>query len=233
MIQNKRDLGGIRTHDGRVIRKGMLIRSAQLFQANEEDLDGISTIIDLRTPGERKEAPDQTHGRAYLPLPLFDDVTAGISHESGAEDQGIPDMAVLYGKLMRECADSFRKVLTAVMTHNFSTGAILWHCTEGKDRCGMTTALILEALGAERKDIMEDYLKTNLVNLPKAIRIRERLIPTHGEAFAGRVFQAYIADERYLRSAWEAMGNDYIRNILGIDENSIQAFQKAVLANPS
>ena len=31
-----------------------------------------------------------------------------------------------------------------IMNHDFSSGAILWHCTEGKDRCGLVTALVLE-----------------------------------------------------------------------------------------
>ena len=36
MIQNMRDLGGLRAADGRTIRPNMLIRSAQLSQAGEE-----------------------------------------------------------------------------------------------------------------------------------------------------------------------------------------------------
>ena len=131
MIQNMRDLGGIRTKDGKIVRKGMLIRSAQLNQAEAEDLDGISAVIDLRTPEERNESPDQTYGREYLPLPIFEERTFGISHEQGADTQGIPDMAVLYGILMKQCAGSFGKVLRTIMEHDFSKGAVLWHCSEG------------------------------------------------------------------------------------------------------
>ena len=230
MIQNKRDLGGIQTADGQIIKPGLLVRSAHLFQAEEHDLERISTIIDLRTPGERKEAPDQTCGREYLTLPVFDDVTAGISHETGARDQGIPDMAYLYGRLMRECTDSFRTILLTIMQHDYSTGGVLWHCTEGKDRCGMTTALILESLGVPRDTILEDYLKTNLVNMPKAISIHDRLIVTHGKEYADSVYQAYIADERYIRSAWDAMGEEYIREVLQIPEETVKRFEKNVLA---
>ena len=97
MIQNMRDLGGTKTRDGHVIRRGMLIRSAHLFRAEERDLAGISAVIDLRTPGERKEAPDQTCGRTYLPMPIFEDMQAGISHESATETQLLPDMAAMYG----------------------------------------------------------------------------------------------------------------------------------------
>ncbi len=216
MILNLRELGGTPTTDGRRIRPGMLIRSAHLFRAEDADLRGISTVIDLRTPAERLEAPDRTHGREYLPIPIFDDIKAGVSHEEGAETQGFPDMAMLYGRIVVECADAFAKVLRAILRHDFAGGAILWHCTEGKDRCGLTAALVLEALGVDREIVLADYLKTNEVNLPKAIAIREREAAARGEAYAETVFRAYIADERYLRAAWEAMADRYLTDRLGI-----------------
>ena len=229
MIQNKRDLGGMETSDGRRIKPGCLIRSAHLFQARESDLKGVSTIIDLRTPGERKQAEDQTWQREYLPIPVFDDVQAGISHEQGTGEQLLPDMAILYARVINECTDSFRNIVTTIMKHDFRSGAILWHCTEGKDRCGITTALILEALGVNQETIMEDYLKTNLVNMPKAISFYEQLIVTHGEKFAESVYKSYIADERYLKAAWDAMGESYISERLGIEEDTINRFRTAVL----
>ena len=58
MIRNMRDLGGLRTADGRKIKPQMLIRSAHLAQAEEQDTENISEVIDLRTPAERQESPD-------------------------------------------------------------------------------------------------------------------------------------------------------------------------------
>ena len=174
MIQNMRDLSGLRTADGRKIRPNMLIRSAQLAQAVEEDLEHVAAVIDLRTIKEREEMPDLVYSCRYLPMPVFDEFKPGVSHEEEAKQAPkLPDMAVLYGILVRNYMDSFRNILTAIMHHDFSEGAILWHCTEGKDRCGITTAMILELLDVDRDTIMEDYLKTNLVNLPKAAAIRE------------------------------------------------------------
>ncbi|MBQ6382377.1 MAG: tyrosine-protein phosphatase, partial [Clostridia bacterium] len=43
MIQNMRDLGGTPVKDGRSIRPGMLVRSAQLSLAEENDLRGIAS----------------------------------------------------------------------------------------------------------------------------------------------------------------------------------------------
>lgn len=39
--------------------------------------------------------------------------------------------------------------------------AALWHCTQGKDRAGWATALLLAALGADRDLIVEDFARSN------------------------------------------------------------------------
>ena len=38
---------------------------------------------------------------------------------------------------------------------------MLYHCSAGKDRTGIATAFILEALGVDRDTIMQDYLLSN------------------------------------------------------------------------
>ena len=229
MIQNLRDLGGLQTTDGRRIRPNMLIRSANLAQAEAEDTEHISEVIDLRTPAERQESPDRTYGCEYTPLPVFEEINAGISHEEKAKDRGIPNMAILYGMLIDRYPDAFRKILLRIMQHDYSKGPVLWHCSEGKDRCGITAALVLEMLGVDRETIMEDYLKTNLVNIPKAAEIHDRLVESHGKEFADNVYRAFIADESYLKSAWNAMGDNYITEKLGIDRQAIEAFRKTIL----
>ena len=40
---------------------------------------------------------------------------------------------------------------------------ILFHCTQGKDRTGVASALLLAALGADREIIVEDFDVTNMV----------------------------------------------------------------------
>ena len=229
MINNLRDLGGLIGDGGRSIRKGMLIRSADLSKAEKEDLNGISAVIDLRTTRETEERPDLTYDAELLHIPIFDQITAGISHEKEAEERKIPGMAGLYDIMMRTCTGQIRKVMLAVMEHDYGTGAILWHCTEGKDRSGITAALVLEMLGVSRDVIMEDYLLTNMINLPKAEQRRELLTKTHGEEYAQSMYQAIIADESYLKAAWNAMGPDYIRTELGLDDGTIGKFKDKVL----
>ena len=51
-VENCRDLGGIHTEQGRMVRPGLLVRSANLHDARHDDLEtlahrGISNVIDL------------------------------------------------------------------------------------------------------------------------------------------------------------------------------------------
>ena len=64
-ILNSRDLGGLVTADGNTIRKGLLLRTANLSQASNADLlrlqeeVRLSLVLDLRTASERTGSPDQ------------------------------------------------------------------------------------------------------------------------------------------------------------------------------
>ena len=61
------------------------------------------------------------------------------------------------------------------------------------------------------------------------VHIRDQLARTSGEEFAHSVYQAYIADERYLRAAWDAMGPDYLHETLHLEDTAVESFRKAVL----
>lgn len=229
MIQNLRDLGGIRTSDGAEISHGKLIRSAYLIEAEEDDLAGISKVIDLRTPEEVREKPDKTYGVTYLHQPVFDGRVKGISQESRNRWVGAPNMSEIYAGIVDHHSESFRTTLKTIMEHDFSSGAVLWHCSEGKDRCGLTTAMVLELLGVSRGIIMEDYLKTNVINLEKAYRISEKVRAERGDEFADNVYKAIIADQSYLEAAWEVMGENYYRDRLGIEDEEIMEFRRTIL----
>ena len=229
MIENLRDLGGTETSDGRVIRRGMLIRSANLFNAEEADLEGVSAVIDLRTSGERAEAPDRVWGREYLILPILEDLTAGITRERAADDIFVPDMADLYRHMGAERIPAIRRAVLAVMEHDFSSGAVLWHCSVGKDRCGLISALVLEALGVRRDVIMADYLKTNDLCVPRARQVYGRALEARGKDFAESVYRAFIADGKYLSAAWDALGPDPVRRRLEIGGERLEAFREKAL----
>lgn len=247
-IANARDLGGLQTADGRVIASGLLLRSANLAEATEQDKTALqekyrlAKIIDLRTQMERAEKPDVIpEGTEYLAMPVFDERVAGISHEKGAEQQSapvMPNMEDLYRMIVTEesCRKNLGKAVRCVMEHDFTTGSVLWHCTEGKDRCGLLTVMLLSALKVERQQIFEDYLLTNEVNAPKAEGYyRQMLMMGKSEAEAEAVKNVFLAKEAYLNAAFAAIDSQYadmdafLKKGLGIPQEALEKFREKVL----
>lgn len=228
MIKNKRELGGILNKEGKTVRHGYFYRCATLSQAEEKDLEGISLIIDLRTDREREEVPDKLWGVKYLEMPVFNKVTAGISHEKEADKHGFPDMKFLYGWMVRERKETFGEILKVIMNHDYSTGGVMWHCSGGKDRTGLIAAFILEMLEVDRDTIMADYLKTNEIMLPEAEGIMDEVKAKHGEQFAAGLYQAMIADRNYLEASWAEMDQNTFRD-MGITDQEIERFRQLAL----
>lgn len=248
-IQNVRDLGGLPTADGRVIVPGLLLRSAHLAEATEGDINvlkekhHLSKIIDLRTDMEREEKPDAVMEKvSYLSIPVFDESVAGISHEKNSRESQkevvMPKMENLYRMMVtyESCRRNLGKAVSCVMEHDFMEGSVLWHCTEGKDRCGLLTVMLLSALSVERQQIMEDYLLTNEVNKPKAeMYYQQMLAAGKSEAEAEAVKNIFLAKEEYLQGAFAAIDEQYpdmdtfLCEGLYIPQEVIEEFRKNVL----
>lgn len=250
-IQNARDLGGLQTSAGYIIKSGCLLRSANLAGATGVDILSLrekwrlSKVIDLRTGMERRERPDaEVESADYLPIPVFDEQMVGISHEKGAEASqigaAIPNMERLYRMMVTEesCRRNLGTAAKCVMEHDFVQGSVLWHCTEGKDRCGLLTMVLLLALGVSREQIMEDYLLTNEVNGPKAEQYYRQMLAvgkTEREAVAVR--DAFLAKATYLDEAFSAVdkqyagADDFLCKGLYIPQASIADFQENVLCS--
>ena len=183
-LHNVRDLGGMRTEDGRILATGKLYRSDQLFSATQADLEtfgamGIRIVVDFRSGIERDEKPDpDLDGAANLHLPIIKDVRAGITRDEQS-NRGImkmilsgkgADLAIIDGymaNMYREFVmdpyanEQYAHFVDAIIEALQAGGSAMWHCTAGKDRAGFATAILLEALGVAREDIMADYLQTN------------------------------------------------------------------------
>lgn len=205
MIRNFRDLGGIKNTRGQFIPTGLLFRSANLSAAEPSDLDGISTVIDLRTDIGRERAPDQIpENISYHTVPIFDAQAAGITRSASLDT--VPDMTSLYRKMVTEHRDAVQTALSVIFAHDYSAGGILWHCTAGKDRCGVLTAYVLAALGVDREAIMTDYMRSNEACIPEANGIREKLLAAgKTQEDADKVWNVFIAKETYLNAALDQM----------------------------
>ena len=115
--------------------------------------------------------------------------------------------------------------------------AILWHCTDGKDRTGCAAMLALFALGASRETVLEDYLMTNAVNARKLSAIREKATSYHmeDEKLELLLFLSGGAVEGFMDRAIDALtlrygsAENYIEQELGIGEAEREALRARFL----
>jgi len=161
---NLRDVRGLRTDDGRIVRRGVLYRSEAL---RSPDVDGTTvavwpptTVIDLRMPQERSGPhPLDVDGTTVVPIPLG----AGLAPALAAAPTHQPDLAQAYRHLTDDAAGEIARIVGLVAT---SSGPVLVHCTAGKDRTGIVVGVLLRAVGVRRDDILTDYMRTR-ANLPQ------------------------------------------------------------------
>lgn len=170
-VSNFRDLGGRLTIDGSRVAPNRLFRSGSLHLMTDRDRQylearGITTVVDLRSPAERRHQPYVWPATTTVPAPLADDrVVADMMRRFEA---GMITSAELedWWSLTRvfqapeEQVASLRTLFSTLMTLP-PDEAVLIHCRGGKDRTGMVAAFILDCLGVRREDIMADFLLTN------------------------------------------------------------------------
>lgn len=153
LTPNLRDVGHLKTQDGGVIRPGRVLRSA-VPQAGDSGLDGVqwppSLVIDLRSPAEVGPAhPLAGDGVNVVNLPLMAALQPGTAAPQ--------TLAALYRLLVDQAHASLVELVRLV---NQAPGATLIHCAAGKDRTGVSIALLLRLSGVDRDDVMADYMLT-------------------------------------------------------------------------
>lgn len=189
-IVNARDLGGYDVPGGFLVKDRQLLRAAHLANATQKDLAyleklAVGTVVDFRKLDEKVGLYDKAvPGAAYVALPIDASGRVGASASEmekkkymGKKKFNLKRMIVLAAfndkakvvarelypnilfdpKCQKEMADFLHLVIER------GEKPILFHCTQGKDRTGIASALLLAALGADRKTIVEDFDVTNKV----------------------------------------------------------------------
>jgi protein-tyrosine phosphatase len=155
---NVRDVGGLRA-GARHVRHGVLLRSDHLDDATTDDLAllagelGLRSVVDLRVEAEDPRPPAwQAHGVDVLALPLFD--LSGTTDRSAFRG----DPADSYAAMLELAGPSLVAVLRFAVRPQGTP--LLIHCAAGKDRTGITVAVLLALAGVDDQDIVTDYLAT-------------------------------------------------------------------------
>ena len=246
--RNFRDLGGYPTKDGKHIKKGLLYRSDNLSELNDDDLKLIShlklkRIYDLRNEDERMAEPDILPAENSIRL-------IGLPFDYAPLDTATMQKRILSGDLedgeaKQMMLDSYRTYIIdyrkqfAVMLHGLSEAdalPTLIHCVHGKDRTGLAAALVLQALGVPRRIILEDYLLSNTFWESETDRLS--LLATIASLFRTpreEVRSLMEARPEYLNAAFKAADekygslDNYLREGLGLDDASITMLRNALL----
>lgn len=228
-VPNLRDLGGMEGADGKKIRSGLLIRSEQLFRASENDKAMLAAlplrkIFDFRNPKEASEKPDPSvEDCVYKNLSIIDESTV-VSWESNRTENGhqqqeslendpeagAKQMCEVYRNFVRTpfSRAKYAEFLQEIL--NTEEGAVLWHCTLGKDRCGWGSVLVQSVLGVSREAIMADYLFTNECLKNELAGMMETLKKiSKGTSLANSGRALVEAREEYLQAAFDEIDKQY------------------------
>ena len=159
-VTNFRDLGGYRTGLDETVRWGMIFRADSLHGLLAEDMAlydqlGLRTVYDLRGDLERTENPNPVDSRHLTVLSRPPDVNPPAVQTNFSVADGERILADAYRGLIDHAATQIGQLFTGLIDH----GALpaVFHCHAGKDRTGVVAAVLLEALGIQRRVVLDDY----------------------------------------------------------------------------
>ena len=193
-VHNARQLGGYQIGKQR-IKNNLLLRSAKISTLSEKDSIllcdqyKVQCIYDFRGKEESLSAPDVIPGKArYRSLAL------SLTEEESGSDTKFENEEQMIGMLLQyadhpsvqamctsmydviffeeSSQEVYRQFFADLLTVQPKDGAVLWHCTQGKDRAGSASAMLLAALGADRELIMADFILSKDYYDPMASKIK-------------------------------------------------------------
>jgi len=229
-VLNFRDLGGIPTKDGRVVRWGKFYRSGKLSELSKRDLRyfttlGVKTVADFRDDEEIKKDPNR-----YPENYVVERIRMPIGDTSGNMQRELRktvkkanpdnfDSEKFVADVMVEFIDSFAFQYQPFMEYvsNPAKTPILFHCTAGKDRTGLGAALVLAMLGVEREVIFGDYLMSNYYRNKK---INSSLRKATLMGVHQKIVQPLVeVKSSYIVAAFEAIDRKYgsVENFLSVE----------------
>jgi protein-tyrosine phosphatase len=248
---NFRDLGGYETTNGRFVRWGLLYRSGVLTNLTAQDFAylkplGIRVVCDFRTTQENADQPEVWIPDApvhHVSLPIGD----GSGKESISSMQQVlalnpsPEqlkewLTKTYGGFAITNAPQYAQVFKELEEDRLP---LLYHCTAGKDRTGVFSAILLLTLGVPEKTVLADYALTNQYFSAGLSAEDSRKMLAHNPGLAKlspeqrKVLME--ADPAYLESALRMIDakfgslDNYRRSELGVSDHEVELLRSRLL----
>ena len=174
---NFRDLGGYITPGGMRTRWRTLFRADGLGDLTESDFEvlralGIRTVIDLRSAEEleRGRFDVDAHPVTFLHYPIIEKLP-----DAGEFDRRPGLLDEQYQEMLSGAGNQFVAVLETLAAPDALPA--VFHCTAGKDRTGVLSAILLSLLGVDEATVVADYALSGEAML----RLRAKLILKYPE----------------------------------------------------
>lgn len=169
---NFRDLGGLAVAGGGITRSGRVYRSDALHRIEGPDLEvlgalDLRAVFDLRSAAELDT--DGLGGFVGRRVPHHHAPMMAVAlnpYDQTVDWRGI-DLEERYVSMLEEGASAIRSVLDAVADPE--PGAVVFHCSAGKDRTGVLAAVLLSAVGVDEDAVVADY-ELSQANIAEVIK---------------------------------------------------------------
>jgi protein-tyrosine phosphatase len=231
---NFRDLGGYATVDGHWVRPRLLYRADGPHALTDGDVAtlrdlGLATVLDLRTG---PEVEDRGRYATHLPgvaehhLPLTD-----VLPDPDELPSWIDPLVVAgqYRSMLENGSDAIARALEILSSA--SEYPALLHCSAGKDRTGILSAVLLGLLGVPDDTIVADYA-LSARGMHRLVEHYKSSYPDAAEQLS-RLAPAMVAADPRTMSAFVAFVRDEYGSFEGYSEfigaGSAPAALRAVL----
>ena len=233
-ILNARELGGYQTEDGKRTKEHRFLRAAATDSLTEQDREalytyGVRCVIDLRSTYEVSDHPSRLDGYkdiAYYHVPMLDEINSQKPEDMG---KNMPSSLFdIYRDLILDSQASFKRVMDIIADH--PNDCILFNCTAGKDRTGLTAMLLLTIAKVPEEIIIGDYAVSEKY-LTVFIQKREKELADAGVHASKFMFETSPDNmQRTLSLIKERFGtvHDYLLQI-GVDKAQMEKIRKSMV----
>lgn len=246
-VDNARQLGGYITTDGKKIKDGVLLRSAQLAGATSDDIATLTgkyhltEVIDLRTSAEIAANPDPViAGVTEDTVSIVDETSPGYITAASfvPSDDPVANAIALvengtfsdtmYSYIVTDAygQKGFHDYFEKILAHQ--DGAILFHCNTGKDRTGVGAVFLLSALGVDRETVMKDFSLSNDYYATKIdTMVSETKLRTNDPTIIGGVEAEFGANPVYMEKMLDEIDEKYgsmdafLKEAIGLTDKDI------------
>lgn len=201
----------------------------------------IALVFDLRSAAERARVPGAIWtetGASVRPIDMLASLEGGSDPWSAFKAR--PDlhgadaaMRALYAGFPAALLSQLRPIADAIAV---SEGAVLVHCTAGKDRTGFVIAILLAARGVPMAEVMTDYLASlGRYNAEAREATRQLVTSRFGTAIEDDVLDRLMTvEEAYLGASFQRIEEQFggVSEYLaaaGIDQSHLAALEPFLL----